>query len=128
MQNPLGDRQHDDRAKKLEKVAEDVVSFGSSCKVSVLFELGVSGGLFSLGGYLGGNSGEKLLGGTSGGWGLRSLRRTRGKGNIGKRLIQKRRSAASATLRRARGRRPLLADAETGVSKPPLLVDVLWEK
>jgi uncharacterized protein (UPF0128 family) len=43
---PPRDRQHDDRAKKLEKVAEDVVSFGSSCKVSVLFELGVSGGLF----------------------------------------------------------------------------------
>ena len=61
-QNPLGDRQHDDRAKKLEKVAEDVVTFGSSCKVSVLFELGGVWGLFSLGGYLGGTVGESYWG------------------------------------------------------------------
>jgi len=83
-QNPLGDRQHDDRAKKLEKVAEDVVSFGSSCKVSVLFELGGVWGAFFVRGVSGGNSGGKLLGGTSGGWGLGSLRRTRGKGNYWK--------------------------------------------
>ena len=41
---PRGDRQHDDRAEQREKVAEDVISFGSSLHVRGAFCVGGSGG------------------------------------------------------------------------------------
>ena len=60
-----------------------LLALGVVAKLACFSSWGVWG-LFSLGEVSGGNSGEELLGGTSGGWGLGSLRRTRGKGNYWK--------------------------------------------
>jgi hypothetical protein len=108
--HPRGDRQQNDRAKEREKVAKDVISFGSSCIGSVLSELGgtvggclgVSGGVWGVsGGCLGGVWG--VSGGNYWGWGI-----------IGKRLLQE---TAVCRLRS-----PQRASATPG--RPPFLVDV----